>query len=57
MPPEPSFLNRAVAFTAALVYWTGVWVQARRVRHRIGRSPNVNPAALKKSSSGPAGSS
>jgi protein-S-isoprenylcysteine O-methyltransferase Ste14 len=47
MPPEPSFLNRAVAFTAAVVYWLGVWLQARRVRHRIGRSPNVKPRGAK----------
>jgi protein-S-isoprenylcysteine O-methyltransferase Ste14 len=40
-------LNRAVVFGSAVVYWTGVWFQARRVRRRIGRSTNTRPRGLK----------
>ena len=40
-------LNRIVVFGFGLVYWTGVWIQARRVRRRIGRSPNVRPRGSK----------
>jgi protein-S-isoprenylcysteine O-methyltransferase Ste14 len=40
-------LNQWVVFGSALVYWLGVWVQARRIRQRIGRSPNVHPHGLK----------
>jgi protein-S-isoprenylcysteine O-methyltransferase Ste14 len=39
--------NRVVVFCSAIVYWAGVCVQARRVRKRIGRSPNVRPKGLK----------
>jgi protein-S-isoprenylcysteine O-methyltransferase Ste14 len=47
MPTEEIFLRRAVVFGAALIYWGGVLVQARRVRKRIGRSPNLQPRGLK----------
>jgi protein-S-isoprenylcysteine O-methyltransferase Ste14 len=47
MAVEVPSLNRVVVFAAAAVYWAGVWVQARRVRRRIGRSPNVRPRGLK----------
>jgi len=40
-------LRRTVVFASALVYWGGVWVQIRRVRKRIGRSPNVKPRGAK----------
>ncbi|HTS70541.1 MAG TPA: isoprenylcysteine carboxylmethyltransferase family protein [Terriglobia bacterium] len=40
-------LNRAIVFGSAVVYWTGVWFQARRVRRRIGRSTNTRPRGLK----------
>jgi protein-S-isoprenylcysteine O-methyltransferase Ste14 len=40
-------LSRAVVFSSAVVYWTGVWFQARRVRRRIGRSTNTRPRGLK----------
>jgi hypothetical protein len=40
-------IRRAVVLASALVYWGGVWVQARRVRKRIGRSPNLKPRGLK----------
>ena len=43
MAADLPFLNRAFAFGSALVYWSGVWLQARRVRRWIGRSPNVKP--------------
>ena len=41
------WLNRVVVFASALVYWVGVYSQARRIRHRIGRSPNVKPRGPK----------
>jgi protein-S-isoprenylcysteine O-methyltransferase Ste14 len=47
MAAEPMSLNRWVAFAFAVVYWSGVWVQARRIRRRIGRSPNVKPRGRK----------
>src|SRR5574341_1099145 len=47
MATEESFLRPAVVFGSALVYWGGVLVQARRVRKRIGRSPNVGPRGLR----------
>jgi protein-S-isoprenylcysteine O-methyltransferase Ste14 len=40
-------LNRAIVFGAAVVYWGGVWFQARRVRRRIGRSTNSRPRGAK----------
>jgi len=41
------FLNRAVVFGSVLLYWGGVLVQARRVRRRIGKSPNLKPRGIK----------
>jgi protein-S-isoprenylcysteine O-methyltransferase Ste14 len=40
-------LRRGAVFFSALIYWAGVWIQARRVRKRIGRSPNLKPRGLK----------
>jgi protein-S-isoprenylcysteine O-methyltransferase Ste14 len=40
-------LNRSVVLGSAVLYWSGVWLQARRIRKRIGRSPNVRPRGLK----------
>lgn len=47
MPAEILTFNRVAVFCSAVVYWGGVFVQARRVRKRIGRSPNVRPKGLK----------
>jgi len=47
MAPEELFLRRAIVTGSALVYWVGVWLQARRVRRRIGRSPNLKPRGAK----------
>lgn len=47
MPADNLFLNRAVVFVSVLVYWGGVLVQARRVRRRIGKSPNLKPRGTK----------
>jgi len=43
VPPPLDFIARAVVFTSAAAYWAGVLVEARQVRRRIGRSPNVRP--------------
>lgn len=40
-------LRRAVVFASALIYWTGVFVQIRRVRKRTGRSANSRPRGVK----------
>jgi protein-S-isoprenylcysteine O-methyltransferase Ste14 len=41
---EPElWLRRALVCASGLIYWVGVWVQARRVRRRIRRSPNLKP--------------
>ena len=37
------FWRRAVVCAGALVYWIGVYIQGRRIRKRIGRSPNLKP--------------
>ncbi len=47
MPADNLFLNRAVVFGSVLLYWGGVLVQARRVRSRIGKSPNLKPRGTK----------
>jgi len=47
MAGDESTLRRCVVFGAAALYWGGVLVQARRVRRRIGRSPNLRPRNLK----------
>jgi protein-S-isoprenylcysteine O-methyltransferase Ste14 len=41
-------LVRTVAVSASgILYWAGVYVQARRVRRNIGRSPNLRPRGAK----------
>ena len=47
MAADELFFRRAIVTGSALVYWAGVWIQARRVRRRIGRSPNLKPRGTK----------
>jgi protein-S-isoprenylcysteine O-methyltransferase Ste14 len=47
MPGESLSLNRAIVFGSGIIYWAGVWVQARRIRRRTGRSTNTRPRGLK----------
>jgi protein-S-isoprenylcysteine O-methyltransferase Ste14 len=47
MAADELFLRRAIVTGSAVVYWMGVWIQARRVRRRIGRSPNLKPRGTK----------
>src|SRR5262245_31013794 len=47
MRADELFLHRGIVLCSGLVYWSGVWIQARRVRRKIGRSPNVRPHGLK----------
>jgi protein-S-isoprenylcysteine O-methyltransferase Ste14 len=47
MAIEDETLRRAVVLGSALVYWTGVFVQARRIRKRTGRSANSMPRGIK----------
>ncbi len=47
MAIDELWLRRAVVTGSAVVYWVGVWVQARRVRRHVGRSPNLKPRTAK----------
>jgi protein-S-isoprenylcysteine O-methyltransferase Ste14 len=47
MAADDLFLRRAIVFGSAIVYWIGVFIQARRIRRQIGRSPNVKPRGPK----------
>jgi protein-S-isoprenylcysteine O-methyltransferase Ste14 len=47
MTTEELQLRRIVVSASGLIYWGGVWIQARRVRKQIGRSPNLKPRGLK----------
>ena len=44
---ETVLLRKGLVFGSALVYWAGVFIQARRIRKQIGRSPNVRPRGSK----------
>jgi protein-S-isoprenylcysteine O-methyltransferase Ste14 len=39
--------RRAAVGLSGVIYWAGVLVQARRIRRRIGRSPNLRPRGLR----------
>jgi len=43
MPADELFWRCAVVCAGALIYWGGVFIQGRRIRKRIGRSPNLKP--------------
>ena len=47
MPVDALFPRQAIVLASALIYWAGVMIQARRVRQRIGRPPNVRPRGPK----------
>src|SRR6266566_5129750 len=47
MANDGLLLRQAVVFGSGVVYWVGVLVQARRVRRKIGRSPNLRPRSPK----------
>ena len=47
MNTEELFCRRAFVSGFALIYWAGVFVQARRVRRQIGRTPNLKPRGAK----------
>ena len=47
MTAEELLLRRAVISGFAFIYWAGVVVQGRRIRKRIGRSPNLKPRGAK----------
>jgi protein-S-isoprenylcysteine O-methyltransferase Ste14 len=47
MTAEELQWRRLVVSASGLIYWGGVWIQARRVRQQIGRSPNLKPRGLK----------
>lgn len=36
---DPLLLRKVVVAGSGLIYWAGVFVNARRVRKQIGRSP------------------
>ena len=39
--------RQAAVFASGAVYWAGVWVEAARVRRRVGKSPNLRPRGTK----------
>jgi protein-S-isoprenylcysteine O-methyltransferase Ste14 len=43
MSAEELLLRRLAVSASGLIYWGGVLLQARRIRKRIGRSPNLRP--------------
>jgi len=47
MAAEELPLRRIVVCASGVIYWAGVWVQGRRIRKRIGRSPNLKPKGTK----------
>jgi protein-S-isoprenylcysteine O-methyltransferase Ste14 len=47
MPVETLWLRKGIVVGSALIYWAGVFIQVRRIRRQIGRSPNVRPRGLK----------
>lgn len=47
MTDNELLLRRAVVSGFAFIYWAGVLIQARRVRKKIGRSPNLKPRGTK----------
>jgi protein-S-isoprenylcysteine O-methyltransferase Ste14 len=46
-PDDPVILRRTIVLGALLIYCATVFLQARRVRKQIGRSPNVKPRGTK----------
>jgi len=47
MTDNALLFRRAVVSGFAFIYWGGVLIQARRVRKKIGRSPNLKPRGTK----------
>jgi protein-S-isoprenylcysteine O-methyltransferase Ste14 len=47
MTAEELQLRRIVVCASGLIYWGGVWIQARRIHRQIGRSPNLKPRGLR----------
>ena len=47
MTTEELLCRRAVVVAFAFIYWAGVFVQARRIRRHIGRTPNLKPRDAK----------
>ncbi len=41
------WLRRIIVCTSGIIYWGGVLIQARRVRRKIGRTPNLRPKGTK----------
>lgn len=47
MDVDGLLLRKAVVAGSGLIYWAGVLSQARRIRKKIGRSPNMTPRTAK----------
>ena len=47
MGVDELLLRKAVVAGSGIIYWAGVFVNARRVRRQIGRSPNMVPRGTK----------
>ncbi len=47
MTGDDFLLRRAVVTGSAVIYWAGVFILARRIRKKIGRTPNLKPRGSK----------
>jgi|GEM_PF-505401 protein-S-isoprenylcysteine O-methyltransferase Ste14 len=47
IPSAEMLLRGGLVSASGLIYWGGVLLQARRVRKRIGRTPNLKPRGTK----------
>jgi len=41
------WLRRIIVAASGIIYWGGVLIQARRIRRKIGRTPNLRPRGTK----------
>jgi len=42
-------VRKIAVFLSGIIYWSGVYINARRIKRRIGKSPNLKPSNLKES--------
>jgi hypothetical protein len=47
MSSDHLLLREIIVSASGVVYWGGVLIQARRVRRKIGRTPNLRPKGTK----------
>ncbi len=47
MPGDVLLFRQAIVAASAVLYWGGVFLNIRRIRRRLGKSPNVRPRGPK----------